>query len=127
MALSPPLLRLICRGLAFTCIGLGAAGVVLPLLPTTPFLLLAAWAAPKGSPRLARWLWQHPRLGPPLLAWREHRALPRRAKPLACGLLILSWSMLVLNGSPRAVLIVTACLFLGVAAFLLTRPTIRTP
>lgn len=78
-----PVSRIAWSGLAYGCIGLGAAGLVVPLLPTTPFLLVAAWAASKGSPRLARWLHHHPRLGPTLQAWREQRAATRQATGLS--------------------------------------------
>jgi uncharacterized protein len=115
-------LRLAWGGLAYGCIGLGTAGLVVPLLPTTPFLLVAAWAAPKGSPRLARWLHEHPRLGPTLHAWREGRAVPRRAKRLALVLLLASWLVLWAGGAGPTVLTLTAVLFGGVATFLLTRP-----
>lgn len=110
------------RALAYGCIGLGTAGLVVPLLPTTPFLLVAAWAAPKGSPRLARWLWQHPRIGPTLHAWQEQRAVPRRAKRLAVMLLMFSWLVLWLGGAPSGVLALTAVIFTGVVTFVLTRP-----
>jgi uncharacterized protein len=110
------------RTLAYGCIGLGTAGLVVPLLPTTPFLLVAAWAAPKGSPRLARWLWQHPRLGPTLHAWQEQRAVPRRAKRLAVVLLLFSWLVLWLGSAPPMVLMLTAVMFCCVASFVLTRP-----
>lgn len=114
--------RLAWSGLAYGCIGLGTAGLVVPLLPTTPFLLVAAWAAPKGSPRLARWLHEHPRLGPTLHAWREQRAVSRHAKRLALMLLLISWLMLWLGGASPLALALTAALFIGVATFLLTRP-----
>ena len=119
---TPMISRLAWRTLAYGCIGLGTAGLVVPLLPTTPFLLVAAWAAPKGSPRLARWLWEHPRLGPTLHAWREQRAVPRRAKRLAWGLLAASWLVLWQGGAPLPVLALTAALFSGVGTFLLRRP-----
>lgn len=114
--------RLAWCGLTYGCIGLGTAGMVLPLLPTTPFLLLAAWAAPKGSPRLARWLHDHPRFGPSLLAWRERRAIPRRAKVLAPLLLAASWMMLWASGVPLPGLVASGLLFVAVAGYVLSRP-----
>lgn len=110
------------RMLAYGAIGLGTAGLVVPLLPTTPFLLLAAWAAPKGSPRLASWLWQHPRLGPALQAWQQQRAIPKTAKRVTTLLLALSWLILWLGSAPTSVLGVTASIFCCVTVFLWTRP-----
>ena len=57
--------------------------MVLPGLPTTPFVLLAAWAAARGSPRLHAWLRAHRVFGPTLVAWQAHGAVPRRAKRAA--------------------------------------------
>ena len=119
--------RLAWCGLTYGCIGLGTVGMVLPLLPTTPFLLLAAWSAPKGSPRLARWLHSHPRFGPTLLAWRERRAIPRRAKALATLLLSLSWAMLWAGGAPLPGLVASGLLFVAVAGFVLSRPADAAP
>ena len=64
---------------------LGVIGIALPLLPTVPFVLLAGFCFSRGSPRCERWLLEHPRLGPPLRAWRAHRAVPLRAKRWAIG------------------------------------------
>ena len=112
--------------LAYACVALGAAGVFLPLLPTTPFLLVAAWAAPKGSPRLDAWLHGHPRFGPLLRAWDEERAVPTRAKWLACILMLLSWTIMLLTTSSLWVPVITGLLFLGVGAYVCTRPAPRT-
>ncbi len=108
--------------LACGCIGLGAAGVLLPLLPTTPFLLVAAWAAPKASPRLANWLHEHPRFGPLLKAWWEERAIPSRAKLAACLLMSTSWLMLLITATSPVVPVVTGLLFVAVGIYVCTRP-----
>lgn len=62
---------------------LGFVGIFLPLLPTVPFVLLAAYCFSRGSARCERWLLDHPRFGPPIRDWRAHRAVPLRAKQLA--------------------------------------------
>jgi hypothetical protein len=111
--------------LAYACVALGAAGVVLPLLPTTPFLLVAAWAAPKGSPRLDAWLHRHPRFGPVLRAWDEERAVPTRAKWLACVLMLLSWTLMLFTTSSLWVPFITGLLFLAVGRYVCTRPAPR--
>lgn len=84
------------RALALLMLGLGVLGVVLPVLPTTPFLLVSAWAASRGWPAFERWLLAHPRLGPPVRRWREHGAVPRRAKWVASIMMVLSAGVLQL-------------------------------
>ncbi len=68
---------------------LGAIGIFLPLLPTTPFVLLAAACFSRGSERWDRWLLNHPRFGPMVRDWREQRAVPLRAKQLAVTMMTL--------------------------------------
>jgi hypothetical protein len=72
------------------CLALGIIGVVLPLLPTTPFVLLAAYCYSLGSARYERWLLTHPRFGPMVRDWRSQHAVPRRAKQIAWTTMALS-------------------------------------
>lgn len=110
---------------ALGCLAAGAAiaGVVLPLVPTTPFVLVAAWAFARSSPRLDAWLRNHPRLGPPLDAWERRRAIPARAKAVAVATLPVSWIGLHLAGSTLPVLIVAGATLVAVASWILTRPS----
>jgi uncharacterized protein len=110
--------------LAYGCVGFGAAGVIVPLLPTTPFLLVAAWAATRSSPRLRWWLYRHPRYGPSIRAWQRHRAIPVAAKLTACLLLAFSWITLWVLGLDGRILAGLTAFFLAVASFILTRPSL---
>lgn len=66
--------------LAVLCLALGLAGLFLPVVPTVPFLLLAAWAAGLSSPRLLQWLERHPLFGPQITDWRRAGVVRRRTK-----------------------------------------------
>lgn len=74
----------------FVCVATGIVGLVLPLLPTTPFVLLAAYCFSRGSARCEHWLLTHPRFGPLVRDWRANHAVPLRAKQLATGMMALS-------------------------------------
>ncbi|MES1955000.1 hypothetical protein SAHY_10470 [Salinisphaera hydrothermalis EPR70] len=115
-------LRWLLRALAGLCIGLGAIGIVLPGLPTTPFLLVAAWAAGKSSPALRRRLRAHPHFGPALVAWQDHGAIPRRAKWLAVTLMAASWILLWFSIEHRGVIGLVGAMLAAMAVFLFTRP-----
>ena len=75
-----------------TCVGLAFLGLFLPLLPTTPFLLLAAYFFSKGSARLHYWLITHRRLGPIIRDWHENRVIRPGAKRTAAVMIILIMS-----------------------------------
>ncbi|WP_323053012.1 YbaN family protein [Marinobacter sp. NP-4(2019)] len=109
--------------LAYMFAGLGLLGVFLPLLPTTPFILLAAFFASKGSPEFASWLENHRTFGPAIENWRERRAVPVRGKVLACVMLGISWSILFLSGASTALLAGLGLFFIGLAVFLISRPS----
>lgn len=110
---------------ALVCIGLGTLGIIIPGLPTTPFLLLAAWAAARSSPRLHAWLFNHRWFGPPLRNWENERAIATRVKVLAVTLLIVSWIVLTWQTEGLFVPVVTGILFTTVSTFLVTRPAPR--
>lgn len=76
--------------LALLSLGLAILGVFLPVLPTVPFVLLAAWAAARSSPRLTLWLERHPRMGPMIVDWRRGGVVRRSAKWTATVLMALS-------------------------------------
>jgi hypothetical protein len=71
----------------FVALGLGIAGLVLPVLPTTPFMLLAAACFARSSPRFHRWLLHHRTFGPIVSEWERHRAIPWRTKLWAIALM----------------------------------------
>ena len=108
--------------LAYLFLGLAMVGVVVPGLPTFPFLLLTGWAAARGSRRLHEWLYRHPRFGPELARWRDRRAITRRSKVLALGLLLLSFGIMVWRDVSPWVLGVVAALFVTVGTYVATRP-----
>lgn len=104
-------------------VALGVVGVFLPLLPTTPFLLLAVACFTRSSPRLEAWLMNHPRFGPPLRDWREKGAIPRRAKILAVSMMAGSYGIFVFTTAPplwRALLVLAV--LAGSSIFIVTRP-----
>ena len=81
-------------------VGLGVLGAFLPVLPTTPFLLISLWAFSKSSHRLERWLLEHKRFGPKLVAWRSHRVIPLPAKLAAWGSMIASLTLMLIAQRP---------------------------
>ena len=117
-------MRYIYIAVGCVAVALGVVGIFLPLLPTTPFLLIAAWAFTRSSPRLEAWLTTHPRLGPPILAWRERRAIPLRAKILAVTAIAASLAYILLSASIPVYGKVAATLMLAASStFILTRPS----
>ncbi len=82
-------------------LSLAVAGIVLPLLPTTPFLLLASYCFVRSSPRMQQWLLNHRVFGPSLRAWETHRAVRRSVKWLALAMIVFTMgSFLALHQGP---------------------------
>lgn len=110
------------RAAGFVALGLGILGVPLPLLPTTPFLLLSAFCFARSSPRLHAWLVGHPTFGPPIRDWREHGAISRRAKIMAGVAMAAAFGAAGMFGAPTWLLIIQAVTLCAVAVFIFTRP-----
>lgn len=115
--------RLMLQALGLGAAALAIAGIALPILPTTPFVLVSAWAFARSSPRLEAWLRDHPRLGPPLRSWRQRRAIPRTAKAVAVASLPLSGLMIHAVGAGLAVTLAAAAVLTCVGGWILSRPS----
>ncbi len=103
-------------------LALGALGVALPLLPTTPFVLVAAFAFARSSERLHAWLVDHDLFGSLIANWRKHGAISRRAKIAGvlsmAAVLVISW----LHSVPASVIVIQAVAMSASAVFILSRP-----
>ena len=108
--------------LAWVFLAIGVAGVFLPLVPGTLFLILAGACFTRSSPRFETWLLDHPHFGPPVRAWRETGVVPRKAKVFACISLALSWLILLATDAPAFVIAICLAVFVAVAIYLVTRP-----
>lgn len=102
--------------------GAGMVGVVVPLMPTTVFLILAAFCFSRGSDRLHDWLVNHRTFGPVLSDWRNHHAISRRGKMAAGIAMIAVLAISVVLEVPPWVLALQVVILAAVAAFLFTRP-----
>lgn len=101
---------------------LGIVGVFLPLMPTTPFLIVSAFFLSRGSDRVYQWLIQHPTLGPPILDWQKNRVIRIRYKVIASStMLITSLFIFFLDLMPRFGDLVYGLFLLLVLIFLWTR------
>lgn len=103
-------------------LGLGIIGAVLPLLPTVPFLLLAAFCFARSSDRLHDRLLQHPTFGPAIQNWRDHGAISRRAKRLATVSILAAFSLSVALGLGSKILTAQAITLGLVSVFIWSRP-----
>ncbi|MDW5418350.1 TonB family protein [Iodobacter sp. CM08] len=114
---------------AYTVLGcmmvlLGIIGAFLPVMPTTVFLLMALACFSKSSPKFEQWLLQHPRFGPSLQSWRQHRVVPLKAKRAACLGMLFGLAILSLTPAPWWVVMGVGITEFMVAIYLIRRPSV---
>ena len=120
------MVRVLCwRSFALLCVAVGMVGVVVPGLPTVPFLLLAAWAGGRGWPQLEHWLLHHPRYGHGIRQWREHGAISRRAKCAASTMMLISIGLIAVSQAPNVMKITVPTFLCVMMLWLWRRPEPR--
>ncbi|WP_300652357.1 YbaN family protein [Pseudomonas sp.] len=122
-----PLIRYALLTLGWLCVALGVIGIFLPVLPTTPFLLLAAACFVRSSKRFYLWLVMHPRLGPWIRDYLEGQGIPLKAKVYCISLMWLSIALscyLVPLFWARAFMLTSA---LFVSLYILRQKTLPNP
>jgi uncharacterized membrane protein YbaN (DUF454 family) len=103
---------------------LGVIGVLLPVVPTTPFMLLALWAFSRSSERFYNWLYTHRFLGPPLQMWKQHRVIPKIAKIMSLSFMSISFIYVIFISPLNYLLkLVIAAFMLYAAWFILSKPS----
>lgn len=111
-------------GLFFVAVGI--VGIILPVMPGTVFLIIAAGCFTRSSPRLEAWLLDHPRYGPSVRSWREEGAIPRRGKIAAVIGMIVGYASFLWGARPSWPLgIGVLAIFLGCMAYVVSRPAPR--
>ena len=113
------------RLLGFTSVGIGIINAFIPLMPTTVFLLVGAWALGKGSPEWRAKLLAHPRFGRALRDWEDGRRVSARGKRLAALGMAIGWAVLVLWRGLSLPAILVGLLLAGIAFWLWRRPEPR--
>ena len=108
--------------LGITSFVLGVVGILLPLLPTTPFVLLSAFCFAQSSDRLHNWLIQHPYFGATIHDWRQNGNISKKNKFYAIVMIILTILFSVFIQLSYAILVIQIGVLSLVSLFILTRP-----
>ena len=116
--------RLIYLGIGWLSLGMAVAGIILPILPTTPFLLVAVWAFGKSSPELAEKIRNHRFFGPPVRNWQDHGVISTKAKFLAIFVMALMGGWLWVFGNlPLWLTLLISAVMVGAGVFVGSRPS----
>ncbi len=115
-------MQTILKILGFIFLALGIIGIVLPLLPTTPFLLLSAFCFARSSEKLHAWLLCHPSFGPAIIDWRENGSISKRNKTYAVVTILITFLLSAILEVPLVVILIQMTVLSIVSLFILTRP-----
>jgi uncharacterized membrane protein YbaN (DUF454 family) len=119
-----PRFRFLFLTIGFVCVGLGVLGAFLPLLPTTPFLLVALWAFSRSSRRFHHWLYTHPRYGPRLQEWERYGTVPVKVKLTSLSAMTVSFLIMAFVMRVKwHVLAMAGTVMLIGAVYVLSRPS----
>lgn len=113
--------RTVYKPLGFLFLGLALLGVLLPILPGTPFLLLSAWFFARSSERWHRWLLEHELTGPMIRNWEERRCIARRTKVVAIVSMLLAGGASVVFGVQQTWLRITGVVLLAIGTTVVLR------
>ena len=109
--------------LGFVMVALGIIGALLPVMPTTIFLIVAAWCFARSSPKLEARLLSHPQFGPLIIKWQERGAIPPRVKLYACAGMLFGYCFFFWSAQPELWLAIAVAVFMLCSAlYVLTRP-----
>jgi uncharacterized membrane protein YbaN (DUF454 family) len=115
-------IRLLWLILGLISMSIGLIGAIVPLVPTVPLMLLAAFFFAKSSDRLHNWLITHPRFGTAIQDWQDHRAISKRAKIAASISISIAFAFSLAIGLPVKLLAIQAVTLIAVSIFIWTRP-----
>jgi len=116
--------RLLYMAFGWAMFILSFIGAFLPVLPTTPLMLLALWGFSNGSESVHNWLYNHPKFGPSLQQWDQHRVIPLKAKMTALIMMCISASYLIFfSSAPTIVNIISLGLMLFGILYVLSKPS----
>ena len=121
----PKLLNYLCTILGFLCVGFVVLGIFLPVLPTTPWLLLAAWLFYKGNPKMRICLLNNKYLGPYIDNYIKYRAIPLKSKIISISMLWITILFSVYIVNPILLKILLLCIAVGVTIHLLMIKTLK--
>ena len=120
------LMRPLLIGTGWLCVGLGIFGIIMPMFPTTPFLLVAVWAFSKSSPELAERIRNHRHAGPYIRDWQDEGVIPTKAKVIAVAMMAAMLAYLHFGvHAPVLAVAGVGVILAATAAYIISRPGVR--